>query len=190
MHNFSEVVDAGQAAGSRQAFRLPADYSEPRWYAAYTCANHEKRVAEQLLRCGVEHLLPLHGSVRRWKDRRVYLQLPLFPGYVFIHFALKDRLEVLKIPSVVRLVGFNGQPSPLPENEIVSIRDFLAGGHRAEPHPYLRVGHRVRVVCGPLQGLEGILIRRKNTQRFVISLDLILRSMAVEVSETDLQPAI
>src|SRR5690348_1640448 len=80
---------------------------EQHWYAAYTCANHEKQVASQLDVRVVEHFLPLYGSVRRWKDRRVTLDLPLFPGYVFIRLALQDRLRVLEIPGVVRLVGFN-----------------------------------------------------------------------------------
>ncbi len=166
---------------------VPTEYLEPRWYAAYTCANREKRVAEQLVGRGVEQFLPLYDSARRWKDRRVRLQCPLFPGYVFVRLALKDRLEVLQIPSVVRLVGFNGQPSPLPENEIASIRNFLAEGHRTEPHPYLHVGRRVCIVRGPLEGLEGILLKRKNNLRIVVSLDLLQRSMAVDVGMADVE---
>ncbi len=187
MPNSGEVVNVGQAAISQQAFALPAEYVDTRWYAAYTCANHEKRVAEQLLQRGVEHFLPLYDSVRRWKDRRVHLQLPLFPGYVFVHFALGDRLEVLQIPSVVRLVGFNGHPAALPEHEIASIREFLAIGHHAEPHPYLQVGRRARIRSGPLRGLEGILVRRKANWRFVLSLDLIQRSIRVDVDTADLE---
>src|SRR5271157_5605311 len=81
------------------------EYLEPHWYAAYTCANHEKRVALQLERRSLECFLPLYESVRRWKDRRVRLELPLFPGYVFVRLALRDRLQVLQVPGVARLVG-------------------------------------------------------------------------------------
>src|SRR5215470_15040410 len=89
---------------------LPAVFVEEHWYAAYTCASHEKRVAGELGARDVEHFLPLYTSVRRRKDRRVNLELPLFPGYVFVRLALSDRLRVLQIPSVVRLVGFGGLP--------------------------------------------------------------------------------
>src|ERR1700675_35642 len=119
---------------------LPASSREPRWYAAYTCAQHEKRVAEQLAKREVEHFLPLYSSVRRWKDRRVRLSLPLFPGYVFVRLALQDRLRVLEIPSLVRLVGFGGSPSALPEEEVELLRSGLAGEVHAEPHPFLILG--------------------------------------------------
>jgi transcription antitermination factor NusG len=161
---------------------------EPRWYAAYTSANHEKRVTEQLAVRSVDHFLPLYESVRRWKDRRVKLQMPLFPGYVFVHLALRDRLQILQIPGVAKLVGFNGTPTALPDEQIEALKAGLAAGVRAEPHPYLTAGRRVRVKSGPLAGMEGILVRRKNAARFVISLDLISRSVAVEVEAEDLQP--
>ena len=168
---------------------LPDDYLDPRWYAVCTFSNHEKRVGDQLRERGMEHFLPLYDSVRRWKDRRVQLQLPLFPGYVFVHLALRDRLRVLNIPSVARLVGFGGPPVALPDNEMEALRSSLASQLRAEPHPYLKVGRRVRVANGPLAGLEGIVVRKKKQLRFVLSLDLIMRSVAVEIDEIDLVPA-
>jgi transcription antitermination factor NusG len=171
-----------------EAAVLPAEYREERWYAAQTCANHEKRVLEQLSQRTVEAYLPVYLSVRRWKDRRVRLELPLFPGYVFVRLALRDRLQVLQTPSVVRLVGFGGQPAALPDQEIDKLRQGLAHDMRLEPHPYLKVGHGVRVRSGPLQGLEGMLVRRKNESRFVISLDLIMRSVAVEIDVAELEP--
>ena len=158
------------------------------WYAAYTCANHEKCVAQQLSVRSVEHFLPLYQSVRRWKDRRVQLELPLFPGYVFVRLALRDRLQVLEIPSVTRLVGFNGSPTPLPDGEIEALKASLEGGVRVVPHPYLKVGRRVRITSGPFEGLEGILIRKKSELRFVISLDLIQRSVAVHCDAADVEP--
>ena len=161
-------------------------FLEPHWYAAYTCANHEKRVAGELRAREVEHFLPLHSSVRRWKDRRVQLDLPLFPGYVFVHLAAQERLRVLQVPGVVRLVGVNGSPSPMPEEDIDRIREFLGRGWHAEPHPYLQAGRRARVVRGPLAGMEGIVVRRKNRSRLVVSFELIQRSMAIEMDEGDL----
>lgn len=169
---------------------LPAGYCEPRWYAAYTSANHEKRVAEQFAARAIEHFLPSYASVRHWKDRRVTLQLPLFPGYVFVYMELRNRLQVLQIPGVARLVGFGGMPTPLPQDEIETLRDGLAGGLRAEPHPYLNVGRRARIKQGPLAGLEGVLLRWKGNWRVVLSLDLIQRSVAVDVDAAMLEPVL
>lgn len=165
---------------------LPSSFRDPFWYAAYTSSNRENSVAEQLARRSVEHFLPVYQAVHQWKDRRVRLNLPLFPGYVFVRIALRDRLQVLQIPGVANLVGFNGTPAPLPQEQIDTLRTGLACGACAEPHPYLAVGHRVFVKTGPFAGMEGFLVRRKNRKRFVISLDSILRSLAVEVDELGL----
>jgi transcription antitermination factor NusG len=154
----------------------------------YTCANHEKRVADQLASRNVEHFLPQYESVRRWKDRKVRLTLPLFPGYLFVHLASQYRLRAVQVPGVVRLVGFNGLPAPMPAEDIIRIREFLGQGFRAEPHPFLQVGRRVRVKSGPLQGMQGIIRRRKSGSRLVISFELIQRSVAVQVDEEDLDP--
>ncbi len=168
---------------------LSASPLELRWYAAYTCANHEKRVAEQLRERSVDYFLPMYECERRWKDRRVKLQTPLFPGYVFVRVALRDRLCVLQTRGIVHLVSFGGHPAPLPQEDIQAIQNCLSHGLQVEPHPYLRVGYRVQVIRGPLQGLEGTIVRRKNRSRFILSFDLIMRSMAVEIDETDLESA-
>jgi len=159
------------------------------WYALYITARHEKRVAEQIQRRRISCFLPLYRSVRRWKDRRKELDLALFPGYVFVRMDLDKRVQVLQLPGVVRFVTFNGRPAALPANEIEALRSRLSGSLRMEPHPYLRVGRRVRVRSGPMQGLEGIVMRRKDCCRVVFSIDLIMRSVAVEVDETDLEAA-
>ncbi len=162
--------------------------SQARWYAAYTRANHEKRVAAELGARDVEHFLPLYGSMRRWKDRRVQLELPLFPGYVFVRIALCQRLRVVQIPSLVRLVGFGGLPTALPDAEMEIMRSGLSQNLRAEPHPFLTVGRRVRITCGPFAGLEGVLKRKKSDVRVVVSLELIQRSVAVNVETADVSP--
>lgn len=176
------------ATSPTPCFGLRLSYWEPFWYAAYTSANHEKRVAAQFAQRSVEHFLPLYQTVRRWKDRRVQLQRPLFPGYVFVRLALRDRLQVLQVSGVANLVGFCGTPAALPQAEIDALRSSFLNGVRAEPYPYLTVGRRVRVKSGPLVGMEGILVSKKNQGRLVISLDLILRSVAVEVDGLGLEP--
>ncbi len=158
------------------------------WYALYTCPRHERCVAQQIEQRSISCFLPLYHSVRRWKDRRKVLELALFPGYVFVHLALQDRFRVLQLPSAVRLVSFNGQPAVLPDAEIDGLRRRLSSGICVEPHPYLRVGRRVRVRGGPMEGLEGVIVRRKDRCRLVFSLDLIMRSVAVEVDESDVEP--
>lgn len=180
---------AGYLIDLAQVSPLPSTYTEPRWYAAYTNANHEKRVAVQLQHRSVEHFLPLYESVRRWKDRRVSLQLPLFPGYVFVRLALRDRLQVLQIPGLVHLISFAGHPTPLPEEDINVLKNCLNNGGHMSPHPYLQAGRRARVKSGPLHGLEGIILRRKNKTRFVLSFDLIMRSVSVEIDQTILAPS-
>jgi len=174
------VVGAGLAPSA-------ADLQDERWYAAYTCANHEKRVAAQLLARSVEHVLPFYSSLRRWKDRRVVVDMPLFPGYVFVRLALCQRLRVLQIPSVVRLVGFGGQPHALADEEVALLRGCLGGAARFAPHPYLRAGSRVRIARGPLRGVEGILVRKKSRLRVVLSIDVIACSASVEVDSADLE---
>ena len=159
------------------------------WYVLYTCPRHEKQVAEQIERRSFSCFLPLYRSVRRWKDRRKELQLALFPGYVFVRMPLENKLQVLELPGVVRLVSFNGQPATLSASEIEMLQNRLSGALNFEPHPYLRRGRRVRVRSGAMQGLEGIIVRRKDHCRVVFSIELIQRSVAVEVDESDLEAA-
>ena len=167
---------------------LPADSLETRWYAAHTCAHHEKRVREHLEQKSVESFLPTYESVRRWKDRRMRLRLPLFPGYLFVRMAMADRLRVLRVPGVVRLVGLNGKPSALPDEDIAALQEALVCGVRAEPHRFLTAGRRVRVKHGPFKGRQGILLRRKGNLRLVLSIDLIMRSVVVDVDRADVEP--
>jgi len=181
----TSTIESGANSIITTSFSLPAAYIEPHWYVAQTCAQHEKRVAEQLDRRCIENFLPLYERVSRWKDRRVRLQQPLFSGYVFVRLALRERLRVLEIQSVARLVGFGGTPVALPDEEMDGIRNSLKYQMRAEPYPYLAVGQRVFLQSGPLQGLEGILVRRKQRVRLVVSVALIQRSIAVEVDAAD-----
>jgi transcription antitermination factor NusG len=161
--------------------------AETHWYAVYTCANHEKRIAAQFDERSIENFLPLYETVRRWKDRRMRIALPLFPGYIFVRHPLRKRLDILQVPGVVRLVGFNNIAAPLPIEDIETLRNGLKRSYNAEPHPYLTMGRRVRIVHGPFEGLEGILLRRKGNLRVVLSIHLIMRSVAVDVDLADVQ---
>ena len=165
----------------------PAELSDPHWYAVYTCANHEKQVAKQFLERNIEHFLPVYDTVRRWADRKKRIQLPLFDGYIFVRIGLRDRVDVLRVPSVVKLVGFNGQPAMLSTQEIDFLRNTLLPQLRAEPHPYLKIGRTVRIVRGALQGAEGVLIRKKKANRVVVSIDLLARAASVEVETADIE---
>jgi transcription antitermination factor NusG len=163
------------------------DQQQSRWYAAYTLPRHEKTVAEQLDARRVEAYLPVYDTLHKWKDRRARVQLPLFPGYVFVRIPLGERLRVLTVPSVLRIVNFGGIPAPLPDSDIESLRNVLAI-RAAEPWPYVAPGKRVRIRSGPLQGLAGVVVRKKGHLRVIVSLDTIMRSIAVEVEAADLEP--
>jgi len=166
----------------------PVEYREKNWYAVTTTPRHEKCVAQQMRAFDIECLLPTYKSLRRWKDRRKELELPLFPGYLFVRVALQNRLSVLRIPGVSQLIGTQGKPSVLPEQEIQALRNGLSTGLYAETVSWLKVGRQVYVQSGPLAGAHGILIRKKQNCRIVISIDAIMRSVALEIDEADVRP--
>ena len=171
----------------RQSTELERLYDTPNWYAVYTCAQREKLVATQFASRGIEHFLPLFESVREWSDRRVTLQMPLFPGYLFVYTCLRRRLPILTVPGVVNLVSVAGQPAPLPAEVVPTLRDGLKRVS-AEPYPYLATGQRISICSGPLKGLTGILLRRKSGPRVVVSIDAIERSFLADVDAHDLAP--
>ena len=157
------------------------------WFAVYTVPRHEKRVAHLLNMRQVENYLPTYRSSRQWKNgTRPEIELPLFPNYLFIHIVRENRGHVLATPGVVTIVGRGMDPDPLPDFEIESLRTGLHL-RKVEPHPYLTVGRRVRIKSGAMCGLEGVLVRRKNCDRVVITLDCIRQSMAVEVAAEELE---
>ena len=159
----------------------------PMWYAAYTSARHEKRVAEHLDHRQLEHFLPLYETVHQWKNGRKKLQLPLLPGYVFVRIPLQERMRILEIPGVAYLVGNRSIPTPIVENDIWTMRQAL-DGRNLGPHPFLTVGERVRVIGGVLAGSEGILLRKKQNFRVVLSVELIARSVVVDVDGREVEP--
>jgi transcription antitermination factor NusG len=162
--------------------------SERKWFAIYTAPRHEKRIAQHLDMRSIEYYLPLYRTRRQWKDgSRVTLDLPLFPGYIFVHIDRRERTPVLQVPGVLWIVGGTGrQLTPLPDAEIEALRSGLHLRH-AEPHPLLTSGQIVRIRSGAMAGVEGIVIRKKTGLRVVLTVNLIMQSVAVEVDEHDLE---
>jgi transcription antitermination factor NusG len=163
--------------------------SEPRWFAAYVRSRHESRVAQHLEKRDVELFFPQYTSQRRWSDRKVNLPMPLFPGYLFVRIQLCNRMQVLTTPGVLHLVGASGRPEPLEDAEIELMKAAVMKCNDPRPHDFIRVGDRVTVIRGALEGHEGFLVRDKSNHRIVLSMDLIQRSMSVEVDLDDVVPA-
>ena len=162
--------------------------ADKHWYAVYVRPSHEAQVAKRFCTREIENYLPQYQVEHRWKNRCTKkLDLPLFPGYLFAHISTAERVRVLEVPSVLALVGTANRPSPLPDDEIDALRIGLAA-RKALPHPFLKVGERARIRQGPLTGLEGVVLRDKNSLRVVISLDLIMQSVVVEVDWDELEP--
>ena len=167
---------------------MAARNQSSRWFAVYTTPRHEKAVARQFEVRRIESFLPLYRSVRRWKNGcRVEVDQPLFPNYIFASLERHEYSRVLQTPGVLSLVGSKREPSPLVSSEIESLRSGLPL-REFEPHPYLVAGDRVRIHSGPLAGMVGLLVRKKNNLRVVLSLDLIMQSVAVEIGMDEVEP--
>jgi len=160
------------------------------WWALYTRHQHEKSVSSVLSAKGLEVFLPLYESVRRWKDRNKLLSLPLFPCYVFVRGGLERRLQILTTPGVHMILTRGDSVAVIPETEILAIQRSLDGNLRVEPHPFLKCGDRVRVIRGSLEGVEGLLVRRKSLIRLVLSVEMLAQSVAVEIDAADVVPVI
>lgn len=158
-----------------------ADECGSSWYAIYTRHQHEKTVAESLVGKGFEVFLPLSTTVRQWKDRRKAVSLPLFPCYVFLNWSLERRTDVLTTPGTCCVVSSAGQPSRIPLGEMEALKRAVQSGLPIESHRLLASGDRVRVKCGPLQGLHGVLARKRNQFRLVLSVEMLGKAASVQV---------
>jgi transcription antitermination factor NusG len=158
------------------------------WYAIRTKSNFEQPTATVLRHKGFEEFLPVYVARKRWSDRVKTVQAPLFPGYIFCRLDVQKRLPVLTTPGVVGIVGIGRQPVPIPDQEIANIHSITKSGLAAQPWPFLRVGERILIDRGPLAGTEGILQRMKGQWRLVASIDLLQRSIAVEVEREWVKP--
>ncbi|HXJ94770.1 MAG TPA: UpxY family transcription antiterminator [Terriglobia bacterium] len=157
------------------------------WYAVYTRHQHEKTVAHGLAGKEFEIFLPLYLAARRWNDRIARISLPLFPGYVFLRGDLERRLDILTTPGVHSLVSSGGQPASIADTEVEAVRRAVEARLPVEPCAFLNCGDRVRVTSGPLADLEGIVVRKKNSCRLVLSVELLEKSIAVEVDGSALE---
>jgi len=160
------------------------------WYALLTHARHEKVVVQRLAERGVKTFLPLVTEVHRWSDRKKSVQLPLFRCYVFARFAPNrdERLRVLRVDGVFGLIGAHGEGTPIPEEQIDAVRQVVEGAAPGSAYPFLKIGQRVRIRGGALEGMEGILISRNGDRTLVISVDAIQRSLAVRVEGYEVEP--
>lgn len=159
------------------------------WYGLRTRSNHEKVAATVLEGKGYQQFLPVYRCRRRWSDRIVESQKPLFPGYVFCRFDAKNRLPIITTPGVIYVVGFGNEPAPITDHEINAVHAILDSGVAAEPCPYLRTGERIRVTRGALQGIEGLLVQKKSEWRMVVSIEMLQRSVSVEIDREDIRAA-
>lgn len=151
------------------------------WYALYTRHQHEKMVADLLSKKDFNVFLPQYETTHRWKDRLKKLCLPLFPSYVFVKGGLDRQLQIMTTPGVYSIVANAGRAAAIPEEQIDAVKRMVDGSLRVEPHPFLKCGDHVRVKTGPLQGIEGVLVRKKNLTRLVLSIEMLMKSVAVEI---------
>ena len=157
------------------------------WYAVCTRHQHEKVVARVLEYKGFETFLPLYKARRRWQDRVKEISVPLFSGYLFVREDLQRWLPILTTPGVTSIVSCGGQPAAIPFSEIEGVRQIVESTLRVEPHPFLKSGDWVRVKYGPIAGVEGILLRKKNIARLVLSVEMLGKSAAVEVDASHVE---
>jgi transcription antitermination factor NusG len=161
----------------------------PRWYAVQTRAKHEKKVTAELLQRGMKTFLPAAREVRRWSDRRQVIEVPLFPCYIFVHtdLTVAPRMAVLQTAGVFRFVGFNHGPVPIPDAQIEGVQAVLAKELPVSSCGFIKVGDKVRIRGGALDGVEGVLAGRNGERRLIISIELIQQSMAVMVEGYDIE---
>jgi len=174
----------------------PSTSAEPatmasHWFAVQTRPRHEKKANLGLLERGIHNFLPLHRERRRWSDRHQWIELPLFSQYLFVRVptSAESRVRVLQTPGVVQFVGSPGRGTPIPDEQIESLQAVAAQRMTMTPHESLRVGKRVRIRGGALDGVEGILSAIRNDRTLILSVDLIQKSVAIRIDGFDVEPA-
>ena len=158
------------------------------WYAVRIKSRFEFVTSAALDERGYETFLPSYRSRRAWSDRMKEVEIPLFPGYLFCRFDAADPYRVLNSPGVVNVISVGTRPLPVDEQEVASIQKVCRSGRDTQPWPFLQVGRRVRVECGPLAGAEGIVLEVKSVCRIVVSLRLLHRSVSAEIEREWIRP--
>lgn len=179
------ILDVGQNHHESFLRENVAVWSVKGWFAVQVAPRSEQRVVQHLGYKGYETFLPTYLSKRRWKDRAKVLELPLFPSYVFCRALPGSSGMVLTIPGTIRVVGIGGKPSVIPDHEIEAIQRINSSGIRTVPHPYLCAGQKVRIASGPLSGIVGVLSHIKNDCLLIVTVEMIMRSISVELDIAD-----
>lgn len=168
----------------------PLVAEEPKWFAVHVRSRHEFQVFERLTMKNIEAFLPTVERLRRWKDRKKLIAFPLFPGYLFIHMHRRPQeiLGVLKMKGVVRLLSsVPGEPEPIPDEQITSLKKLVENKEALDPYPYLDKGQRVRIKKGPLSGVEGILVEKLGKHMLVLSVDVLRQGVALTINASDVE---
>lgn len=157
------------------------------WYAVYTKSRHEKVAETNLKNRGVTTFLPLREVVSRWKDRNKTIHVPLFPSYVFVNIGTMDLHRVIYTKGVLKVVGTNGTPVPVPADQVEAIKVLVQSKIKYDPYPYFERGREVLIKSGPLQGVVGKIMEKRSRHRFVLSIDLIKKSVSLEIDVLDIE---
>lgn len=185
MSSASQICQSGEPL----VMSAPGE-GEQRWYALHTRARHERAVEHRLSEQGMETFLPTVKEVHRWSDRKKTVEVPLFSCYVFVRCALapEDRTKIYRVDSILGFVGVRGVPTPILDEQIDGVRSVLSQTAPWRSHPFLKVGQRVRVCGGALDGVEGVFLSENGDNSLVISVDVIQRSLAVRIDGYDVKP--
>jgi len=167
-----------------------SDISDLYWYAVHVRSRHEFKVLDRLTKAGIDAFLPVVERLNKWKDRKKLVNFPLFPGYLFVHIhkIYDTMLAILKTPGVVRFIGIiPGEPEPVPEEQIISLKRIIESKESIDPYPYLKEGQRVRIRKGPLAGVEGILVEKAGQHSLVLSVDILRQGLSVKIDASDVE---
>jgi transcription termination/antitermination protein NusG len=185
-----QSITLGTSSSSQISSQLyPSAFDKPRWYAVYTWARHEKKIAQHFDDRGITYFLPLYTSLHKWNKKLAKVSVPLFPGYIFVQTLQHTRYIPLSVPGVVHFVGTAKAPTEIPAEEMELLQKAISTGLKVEPYPYLAPGNRVRITSGPMSGITGTIQRTSAGCRIIISVDMIMRSVAVEVDAASLTAA-
>jgi transcription antitermination factor NusG len=166
------------------------DILEPQWFAVNVRSRHEFQVFERLTMKGVEAFLPTIEKLRRWKDRKKMVSFPLFPGYLFVHIPKRAQevFNVLKVKGIVNLLSASpGEPLPIPDEQITSLKIAVENSEELDPYPYLKEGQTVRIKEGPMKGVEGKLIEKPGRHMLVLSVDVLSQGVALRIDASEVE---
>ncbi|MBD3288865.1 UpxY family transcription antiterminator [candidate division KSB1 bacterium] len=159
------------------------------WYAVYVRSRHEKKVATEFRQRNIQHFLPLIPRLHQWKDRKKYVDMPIFPGYVFVRMRLADRLKILSVQGVAWIISFRNMPAPIPESQVENVRRALTMPELIRPAEYLNEGDPVKIIHGPFRGVTGKLIKKHGEHQLLVSIDLIKQAVSLKIDSSWLKPA-